>query len=473
VPLVQLHGQLAQLMRYPYGCLEQVVSQAFPLIYVGELAAELEPDLFQEHDPDARVADAIRRVATQSLPNGGFPLWPNASAADLWTSIYATHFLVEAHRAGHEVPRGLLDRSLEFVTGEARPKQRPSSGALERAAYALWVLARAGRADLASMDLLRQKHRDALRPASRAQLAAAYAATGAASALGDLLEGLEDAEKIRRQTGGNFASTTRNRALVLLALLDAAPDDARIPGLADRLARDAETQRYWSTQETSFALLALGQLFKRQADRAPYAGSVRVAGQEVGRFGSETAVFRDLPAGELEIAMDPGYEPGAAFWSLEMRGVPTDAAFAPLAEGLRVERELLDRSRSALGEAGVEQGDLIILRLRIQSEAGRLDNLAIQQLLPAGLEIENPRLATSEALPWTRSSLQIDHLDVRDDRLLVFASLDRPKQRTYYALLRAVAPGSFRLPPIQVEAMYDPAIRFTGERGELQVRARQ
>jgi uncharacterized protein YfaS (alpha-2-macroglobulin family) len=110
---------------------------------------------------------------------------------------------------------------------------------------------------------------------------------------------------------------------------------------------------------------------------------------------------------------------------------------------------------------------------RASSEAGRLDNLAIQQLLPAGLEIENPRLATSEALPWTRSSLQIDHLDVRDDRLLVFASLDRPKQRTYYALLRAVAPGSFRLPPIQVEAMYDPAIRFTGERGELQVRARQ
>ena len=41
-----------------------------------------------------------------------------------------------------------------------------------------------------------------------------------------------------------------------------------------------------------------------------------------------------------------------------------------------------------------------------------------------------------------------------------------------YTLVRAVAPGSFRLPPVQAEAMYNPAIRGTGARGTMEVKTR-
>jgi uncharacterized protein YfaS (alpha-2-macroglobulin family) len=109
----------------------------------------------------------------------------------------------------------------------------------------------------------------------------------------------------------------------------------------------------------------------------------------------------------------------------------------------------------------------------VRSVSGAVNNVAVVNLLPSGLEVENPRLQTTEQLPWiTDANLSLAYLDLRDDRILVFADLLPPDSwQTYYTLVRAVAPGSFRLPPVHAEAMYNPALRATGERGTMEVKA--
>jgi uncharacterized protein YfaS (alpha-2-macroglobulin family) len=98
----------------------------------------------------------------------------------------------------------------------------------------------------------------------------------------------------------------------------------------------------------------------------------------------------------------------------------------------------------------------------------------VQVLLPAGFEIENPRLSTRETLPWISSAnLEVDYFDFRDDQVLLFLDLPDQSWRTGYVVLRAVTPGTFRLPPIQAEAMYEPQIRAVGERGTVRVVTRQ
>lgn len=468
-PLVTLYGKLRDLLDYPYGCLEQTVSRAFPLVYVGDLARELEPALFEEHDPDGLVAVAIDRIASMQLADGGFSLWPRGRDAIPWVSVYAAHFLAEAARAGHAA-EPTLGRALAWVAREAVAKERMSGPELERAVYALYVLARAGRAERASMDFVRERHADRLTSASRVLLGAAFAAAGDPVLLDELARRVTDAEIVRRQTGGNFSSTVRDRALLLLALQDAAPEDARIPGLASQLGRDALGRR-WNTQETSIALLALGQLHGAAAD-ADYTGAVFVEGNEIARFDSETTILRDLPRqGALEIRLDPGGT-GRPYYSLWVRGTPTDAAFSPEAEGLEIERTFLDRDGKPLAEASVAQGDLVVARIRVRSTAGRVENLVVQNWLPAGFEVENPRLETSEQREWADANLPIAYVDVRDDRVLLFAELPDAAWRTGYALLRAVIPGRFRLPPVQVEAMYEPGLRATGPRGSFEVRRR-
>ena len=475
VPIVQFSGKLRDLLTYPYGCLEQTVSTAFPLVYLADLAQRLDPDLFKKAQPAGYVQEGVRRVSTMQLFDGGFALWPGEQTAHPWGSVYATHFLVEARRAGHPVDDALLKGALDYLAGQVRAKAQYGSEELQRTAYALFVLARGGRPDAGTMDFLREKHKAALRPESRALLAAAYAATGNPQALNELIAGLAEVERVARQTGGNWNSTVRNRALLLLALLDAAPRSPRIPALVDTLARDAQAATTpWNTQESGFTLLALGQLFKRQAALGPYSGSVFAGDKKVGSFTQQTVTFRDIRGtAPLRVRMNAGYKPGAAFYSLRTRGVPTDRAFQPASAGLEVQREVLSRDGAPVNLGSVRQGDLVVLKTRVRSVSGPVWNVALVQLLPSGLEVENPRLETTETLSWVTRAAQPRHFDLRDDRILIFTDLPANSWQEFYALVRAVSPGKFRLPPVQAEAMYDPALRATGERGEMEVQVRQ
>ena len=161
---------------------------------------------------------------------------------------------------------------------------------------------------------------------------------------------------------------------------------------------------------------------------------------------------------------------GAAFFNLQVRGVSTDERFEPESLGLEIERAYLARDGGRLDLDAVRQGDLIVARIRVRSVAGPVENVVVQNLLPSGVEVENPRLATTERLPWAApSGGPPTYLDLRDDRILLFVELAPNEWQTHYALLRAVTPGEFTLPPVQAEAMYNPALRATGERGRLRV----
>ncbi len=74
------------------------------------------------------------------------------------------------------------------------------------------------------------------------------------------------------------------------------------------------------------------------------------------------------------------------------RGVPTDDAFKPSKAGLEIERQFLNREGQALDLSDVKQGDLVVIKTRVRSVSGPVQNVAIVNLLPSGLEVENPRL---------------------------------------------------------------------------------
>ncbi len=476
VPIVQFAGKLEHLLHYPYGCLEQTTSSAFPLIYLGDIAKALDPALLDpkkgHEDPATLVQAGIRRIASMQLPGGGFSLWQGEQTVHPWGSVYATHFLVEARKAGHPVEDNLYRNALGWLAGEVKAKGTYGSEELERTVYGLYVLSRAGKADLGTMDFLRQKQMKNLAPQSRALLAASYAAAGNPRATQSLAANLGEVQEIQRQTGGNFDSAIRNRALLLLALMDADPKSPKIPALVDRLARDSRTDAWWTTQEESFTLLALGQFLQRQAQQPPYSGTLLVGGKTIGTFDNRTVTFPAiLGGGPVQLRMNPGYKPGAAFYSVMTRGVPKDDAFQPASHGLEIQREFLDRDGKAIDLNGVKQGDLVAIKTKVRSVSGEIHNVVIVNLLPSGLEVENPRLQSTEQLPWvTDANLQPRYMDLRDDRILLFADLPADSWQTFYTLVRAVAPGKFRLPPVQAEAMYNPAIRATGERGTMEVK---
>jgi uncharacterized protein YfaS (alpha-2-macroglobulin family) len=469
LPLVQLRGRLDYLVHYPYGCVEQTTSTAFPMIYVGEIASELDPETFRDRPAAGFVREAIRRLGTMQTASGGFAMWPYGSDVNVWGSVYATHFLTEAKRAGYGVDTARHTRALDYVAQLAKARPAYDQDGLQQAVYALYVLARAQRPDLGTMDYIREKHSDTLTFESRALLGAAYAAVGNPSAVAAMLAEIDREETVTRQTGSNYNSTLRNRALVVLSLLDAAPNDARLPVLANRLARELLAEPQYTTQDSAIALLALGQYFHTRK-AAVYKGTLLQDGKVIGHFDQKTTRFPKVPAtGTLSVELENGYTPNSAYYTVRVRGTPSEATFRASAEGIRLTRTFMDRGGTPLIKNDVKQGELVVIRTEIESTAGPLQNIVIEVPLPAGLEVENPRLTTTESLPWVESIASPQHADIRDDRVLFFVDLEATGKLTFYTVARAITPGEFRLPPAQAEAMYAPSFRATGEMGRFRV----
>ncbi|HYC60735.1 MAG TPA: MG2 domain-containing protein [Thermoanaerobaculia bacterium] len=469
LPLIQLRGRLDYLVHYPYGCVEQTTSTAFPMIYIGDLAQELDPRAFRNRNPAAYVSDGIRRLGTMQTAMGGFAMWPYGTEINIWASIYATHFLTEAKRAGYAVDAMRHGRALDYVAQLAKARPEYDTGGLQQAVYALYVLARAQRPDLGTMDYVREKHAAQLMVDSRALLGAAYAAVGNPAAVSAMLADVDREENVLRETGSNYNSTLRNRALVVLALLDAAPKDPRLPALAERLSRELIVDHWYTPQDSAMGLLALGQYFRMRNANATYRGALLHDGKVVGRFDGKTKRFDDLPStGELSVTFENGYVADAAYYTVRVRGTPLESSFQPSAEGMRITRTFMDRNGTPLQTNDVKQGEIVVIRTEVTSMSGRLENVVIQNLLPAGLEVENPRLTTTETLPWVQHLADVQHSDIRDDRVLFFVDLNRSV--TFYTVARAITPGEFRLPPAQAEAMYAPRFRATEGLGTFKVR---
>lgn len=472
-PLIRFTGNLKALLAYPYGCIEQTVSRAFPLLYFADLAKSLDPAAFEAVGPAAMVQSGIRRVTGLQLYNGGFSMWPGGDTPQPWMSLYATHFLVEARLAGYSVDKSVIDQALNYAGETGRGANLKKPAGLRLAAYALYVLAKAGRADIGAMDNLRDTQAKRLPPDARGLLGAAYAAVGNTRAAEILASGPVPGGESRKVTGGTLESPLRDKALYLSALLDAVPADPRLGSLAVDVGRLLEGEAYPSTQENAVALLALGKFYSRQKAKKPFSGLVRAGSSLLSDFSSNKVLsLRGLnQTGDLRLEIDQGFAPGACYYSVRTRGIPAPTAYAPQATGLEVAREYLTRDGKPLTDDSVPQGALVVVKFLVRATQGPVANVVLENLLPAGLEVENPRLSTTERLPWmeTDDKAEPASVDLRDDRVLLFTNLPDTDWHAYYALLRAVTPGVFTLPPAQAEAMYAPELRGSGPLGRFTV----
>jgi uncharacterized protein YfaS (alpha-2-macroglobulin family) len=476
LPLTRFSGKLENLLRYPYGCAEQTASQAFPLIRFGDLARAFDPAMLGDTSPAFMVQSAIMRLGAMQTGNGGFALWPGGEDDTPWVSAYVTHFLLEAARAGYTSP-GLLDRATGRMAdlGQARDKD------LDPTAYALFNLALAGRPDRGSMDELRDRRAAKLTALGRTLLACAYGLTNDRDSFNRLLADRPAAGQ-GRAPGGGMGSGLRDAALMLLALAEAAPGDPLVPELAADVARRMATPDWGTTQENGLAFAAMGKVLAA-TPTAPLSGRLTAGDWEAPFTGATTVTTATDRADALGVELAPATaeqgEPtprseadnATVYWSVTTRGVPVPESLTPVSQGLEIRRTFLDRSGAAANLAALPQGALVFMKTEVRAGAGPVDNVVIQCLLPAGLEVENPRLATTET-----ASLAADgerpltgHQDLRDDRVLFFTDLADANWHAGYTQLRAVTPGTFGLPPVQAEAMYDPAVMAADAPGQVVV----
>ncbi|MEO1406049.1 MAG: MG2 domain-containing protein, partial [Pseudomonadota bacterium] len=103
------------LARYPYGCTEQTVSRAMPLLYSEQLVA-LGTGESAEDGARTRVQEAVSRILNRQSSDGSFGLWREGDRyASPWLGAYTTDFLYRAKQAGYAVPDEAMDRAYQSM----------------------------------------------------------------------------------------------------------------------------------------------------------------------------------------------------------------------------------------------------------------------------------------------------------------------------------------------------------------------
>ena len=74
-------------------------------------------------------------------------------------------------------------------------------------------------------------------------------------------------------------------------------------------------------------------------------------------------------------------------------------------------------------------------------------------MVPSGWEIRNERMTGA-----VTGGSSYDYKDIRDDRNIWYFSLGQGKSKTFVTKLRAAYEGSFTLPSVKCEAMYDASV---------------
>jgi len=128
----------------------------------------------------------------------------------------------------------------------------------------------------------------------------------------------------------------------------------------------------------------------------------------------------------------------------------------------------------------VRQGDRIVVGLGLNPGQRRVNPIILEDLLPAGFEIEtvlNPAdgAGTGEtgvdgAYAWLGRIAQPNVAEARDDRFVAAIDLRSDPVLLAY-VVRAVTPGDFAFPAAQAEDMYRPDVFARTGAGRVQISA--
>lgn len=459
---------LGYLVRYPYGCVEQTTSGTRPLLYVRDLVEQIDPTLVASSSVDEMVTAGIERVLSMQTPGGGFAYWPGGGYASEWGTAYATHMLLDAKKAGFQVPDAALKSALDWLDSRIGGRVEADS----TLSYGHYVLAAGKRARPAQAQRVLEawQAQDASSGSRWARLRrseAEYLLQAALYLGGDRRHeaalkriDLGDAED-QRANDWSFWSALRGAGLRLAIHQDLFGADPSGDAAAERLASwvSRQSSSRYTTQELSWAITALGKRVQADSKRL---GSValRMDGKTVDP--AATAAWSvDMASSARELTVSAPSLDGRAWVLLSTRGVKKDAPVPTGGQGLRLTRTWMDGAGKPLDPGKLPLGTPLYVRVDIQNTTNRSqDNIALVDRLPAGWEVENPRLSGADLPAWAQDMdlWNAEHMNIRDDRVEVFGELGSGRTRSVLFAVRAVTSGSFVMPPVQAEAMYDPDV---------------
>jgi len=450
LPPMDFTRRLQFLIRYPHGCLEQTTSGLFPQLYLGDIF-DLSADKKQEIQK--HIESGIKRLAQFQLPHGGMSYWLGENTTNDWSTSYTGHFMLEAEKKGYVLPLTFKSNWLAYQKQAARdwrPSYRTYNSDLAQA-YRLYTLALAESPDLAAMNRLREFRE--ISNEAKWRLAAAYALAGQNEASTAISKTANINFQSPEYNYYTYGSVDRNRAMALETMVLTKNPKQR--ELAEYLAKNLSGNRWMSTQTTAYSLLAMAKMV--EANGGKELNLEYTINGKSEKINSKNAIAqRDLPINEGSNQLIFSNKNANLVYVRVL-----NSGKLPLGQELVEQRGLSasviykDLNGNKINISTLKQGQDFVATINISNLKGEnINNVALTQLFPSGWEIVNTRFtAFGEA-----TTSQARYTDIRDNEVNFYFDLsEKGKQgsKTFHLMLNASFLGTYYLPGIQAEAMYD------------------
>ena len=449
IPAVNLAGRMQYLLKYPYGCVEQTISAAFPQLYLDKISTC--DDRTRELSA-FNITAAIRRMQSFRLGGGALSYWPGSGEPSSFGTVYALHFLQEAENCGYAVPSELKSDLIRYAASSVASSSHESW--FERA-YAAYALALAGKPQRGAMNILREKRGEMPR-AALWMLAAAYACDGKVDIARELSDGLPYLEDNPGEYHVAYGSRERNMAVALYTMILTGRKEEAFGLVSELAGKLSDPKLYMSTQTTAWALYAICNYAGAYAGSGVHA-SVRLAGKvfkvDSGKSVASVPVASPPQSGTAGVEVTNN-GPGPLYATVSVTGTPAAGKETVASNGLSINIEYMDDSGRKVIVDTLSRGRSVKSVVTVTNTGrDKVADIALSQRFPSGWEILNDRTGGNDSRPSG-----VTYQDIRDDRVNSFFDLAPGKSVKVTTGIKATYPGKFYLPAVACEAMYDASV---------------
>lgn len=463
IPSINLQKHLDFLIEYPHGCVEQTTSRVFAQLYLNQLS---DLNAVQKAQIEKNIRAGITSLQNFQVTDGGFAYWPGNRESDDWSTSYAGHFLLLAKDAGYFVPDQMLQQWKTYQKNKANlwaPSTTQFYGADLTQAYRLFTLALSKSPELGAMNRL--KAFQYLSPEAKWRLAAAYQLAGYPNVANSLISGLSTGFGRRVSPGITFGSGLRDEAMVLETLTLMGKRNLA-ESVLNKMAAQLSEDYWYSTQTTAYALLSIAEFTGKNKSLNKISARIKINGKDTTITSSSYIVRINVPFVNGNGAVSVNNLAGnTLFVKSTTKGQPLTGEVVNLVNNpqlLRMSVSYLNRNKEPLDISNLMQGSDFIVRVSVTNPGNRADynRMALTQIIPSGWEILNTRLFDAEG---EFKSSPAQYMDIRDDRVYTYFDLKPNETKTFYLQVTAAYTGSFYLPAVFCNSMYDESIQASAE----------
>jgi len=497
-----LQDGLTYLKDYPYYCMEQTISSFLPNVVTNralKLAGTSNPSL--QSNLDTQVNSALQRIYSKQLSDGGWNWW-DGPKSDPQTSAYVVLGLLEAKDSGYPVSEDVLNNGIDYLNKNLPDLyHNAATWQYNRYAFMSYVLARGNKLQAEQTNFIYQ-NRTSLSLYGEAYLAQAMFMldkkdTRINSLMSDLTAAtVMSAAGAHWQEKGqadywNWNTDTRTTAIVLNAFVQIDSSNP-ITANAVRWLMSARTGKSWySTQETSWALIALTNWLtasKEYQTNYPYAVGLNGNSIERGVANKDNLTqsvslqiqLKDLLKDTANyLVFTRGNGTGNLYYTAYLNTNLAVASLPPLDQGVSLSRQYFTLTDSKHPITQAQRGDLVKVRLTVVVPDD-VHYIVVNDPLPAGLEAIDASITTDTAVP-TKYTVQdynergygwwyFDHTELRDEKVVLSADYLPAGTYVYTYVARASTAGTFNVIPTTASEFYFPDVGGRGAGSQFVVK---